>query len=209
VAVKEIAYPFTAAKISELRTGDHVSLAGRVFTGRDRLHKHLFEGGASPIRLKDGALYHCGPVMIRTEGGWAVRAAGPTTSIRQEPYMARIIEQHRVRVIIGKGGMGEATRKACTRHGCVYLQAVGGAATLLAEHVDEVVGVHFLKEFGAADALWELVVSNFRAIVAIDAHGRSLHKRVKTVSRRVLTGVLNGNNGRAATKRRRRKRKSR
>jgi fumarate hydratase class I len=104
--------------------------------------------------------------------------------------MARLIEQHHVRVIIGKGGMGEKTRKACARHGGVYLQAVGGAASVLANNITEVTEVHFLKEFGMADALWSLVVKDLEAVVAIDAQGRSLHKRVQLSSKRALKEVL-------------------
>jgi tartrate/fumarate subfamily iron-sulfur-dependent hydro-lyase beta chain len=182
-------YPFTAAKVRDLKIGQFVKLSGRVFTGRDRLHKYLCEGGGSPVELKDGALYHCGPVAMRKEGVWVIRAAGPTTSMRQEPYMASLIEQHHLRVIIGKGGMGEKTRKACARYGCVYLQAVGGAASVLANSITEVTGVDFVREFGIADALWNLVVKDFEAVVAIDTHGRSLHKRVKLSSKRALREI--------------------
>lgn len=190
VMSKEIEYPFTAAGIRDLKFGQTVSLSGRIFTGRDRLHKHLSEGGKLPVDLKDSAIYHCAPIVQHKEGVWVVRAAGPTTSMRFEPYMAGIIEQHHVRVVIGKGGMGEATRKACIKCGCVYLQAVGGAAALLAESIEQVVGVHFLKEFGAAEALWELVVKNLEAVVTIDARGRSLHKRIKAASKKALKKIL-------------------
>jgi fumarate hydratase class I len=187
---RNLEYPYTVAKIRKLKTGQTVNLSGRVFTGRDRLHKFLSDGGKSPADLTNGALYHCGPVVIRKDGAWLVRAAGPTTSLRQERYMARVIEQHRVRVIIGKGGMGEATRRACARCGCVYLQAVGGAGVVLADTIKQVAGVHFLREFGEAEAMWELVIKGLKAVVAIDAHGRSLHKKVRISSRRALNRVL-------------------
>lgn len=187
---RNLEYPFTVAKIRQLKVGQTVSLSGRIVTGRDRLHRYLWNGGKSPVDLTDGAIYHSGPVVIRKEGAWIVRAAGPTTSMRQEPYMSRIIEQHHVRVIIGKGGMGEATRRTCARLGCVYLQTVGGAGAVLAETVKQVAGVHFLKEFGDAEAMWEFVVKGLKAVVTMDAHGRSLHKKVKISSRRVLTRVL-------------------
>jgi len=183
-------YPFTAAKVAELKLGDKVLVSGVVFTGRDRVHRHLAEGNVCPVNLADAAIYHCGPVMVREDGVWRVRAAGPTTSFRQEPYMARMIERHRLRVIIGKGGMGEATRRACVRHGCVYLQAVGGAASVIAACVNKVGEVHFLKEFGPTEAIWELGVQNLEAVVAIDARGRSLHDRVRAVSRRALRWLL-------------------
>ena len=138
------------------------------------------------MSLRDGAIYHCGPVVVPQGSGWRVVAAGPTTSVREEPYTAKIIAEHGVRVIIGKGGMGEATREACARCGCVYLQAVGGAASLLAQRVVRVDGVFFRDEFGSAEALWQLEVEGFEAIVGMDAHGRDLFDEVKTSSHEVL-----------------------
>jgi len=188
--IKELQYPFTIDQIKDLRVGTRVRLSGRVFTGRDRLHKYLFDGGKCPVDLKDGALYHCGPVMLRNGDGWQVQAAGPTTSIREEPYMARIIEQQRLRVIIGKGGMGEATRKACAQYGCVYLLVVGGAGALLAEKIERVAGVHLLGEFGSAEAMWEFVVKGLEGVVTMDTRGRSLHNRIRLASKRALAGIL-------------------
>lgn len=184
--IRRIEYPFTAEKTLALRLGEITSLSGRIWTGRDRLHRYLFDGGKCPVELRDGAIYHCGPVVLRSDNAWAVRSAGPTTSFRQERYTAKIIESLGVRVIIGKGGMGEATRMACAKHGCVYLQVVGGAAVLQAQSIKEVTGVHFLDEFGPADALWEFIVADFKAVVTMDARGKSLHKRVRTVSKRIL-----------------------
>lgn len=192
----KIEYPFSSAKIRELRAGEMVSVTGRILTGRDRLHRYLYEGGKCPVDIKGGAIYHCGPVVLRKDGVWVVRAAGPTTSIRQEPYMAGIIERLRIRMIIGKGGMGESTRRACMKYGCVYLQAVGGAAAALAENIKRVAGVHMLKEFGQADALWELVVEDFKAVVTMDTHGRSLHRKVQASSKRILKRILNPKDGR-------------
>ncbi len=183
-------YPFTKDQVSTLKVGMLVSLSGRIFSARDRFHKYLFEGGDSPVSLNDGAIYHCGPVVVRRDGKWVVLAAGPTTSIREEPYMASIIEKHGVRLIIGKGGMGSATMKACKKFGCVYLQAVGGAAAVLASRISSVDDVHLMKEFGSAEAVWELIVSDFEAIVAIDSSGKSLNERVKRSSKKVLKSVI-------------------
>jgi fumarate hydratase class I len=129
-------------------------------------------------------------VVLRDGQAWKVQAAGPTTSMRQEPYMPEILKQYRVRLIIGKGGMGEATRKACARYGCAYLQAVGGAGAVIARAVEEVAGVHFIREFGPTEALWELRVKDLPAVVTMDAHGRSLHRRIANASRRVLSALL-------------------
>jgi tartrate/fumarate subfamily iron-sulfur-dependent hydro-lyase beta chain len=189
--MKTLSYPYTEAQVRALLLGEPVALSGLVFTGRDRLHKFLHEGGASPVALRDGALYHCGPVVVPEEGGtWRVVAAGPTTSVREEPYQAGIIARHGVRVVIGKGGMGAATRAACQRHGCVYLQVVGGAAVSLADRIRRVRQVHFLETFGATEALWELEVVGLEAVVAMDAHGHSLYEDVTAHSRRELERLL-------------------
>ena len=188
--IHRLTYPFTREQVAPLQAGDGVRVFGLIYTGRDRLHKHLFEGGASPVSLADGALYHCGPVMIRDGAGWRAMAAGPTTSIREEPYMAAILAAHGVRLVIGKGGMGDATAKACAARGCVYLEAVGGAAQVLASCITRVRGVYFENEFGSAEAMWELEVADFPALVSIDAQGVNLHHRVEHESRRALARLL-------------------
>lgn len=187
----ELIYPFSETAVRALRAGDVVRVRGRVFTGRDRLHKHLAGGGTCPVSLRDGALYHCGPVMARAaDGAWRVVAAGPTTSIREEPYMAEVIARHGVRLIIGKGGMGASTQRACAEHGCAYLQAVGGAAALLAQCVRRVEGVCFLEAFGMAEALWQFEVEGFEAVVGSDSHGGNLFASVEAASRGKLRGLL-------------------
>ncbi|MDP6490879.1 MAG: FumA C-terminus/TtdB family hydratase beta subunit [Kiritimatiellia bacterium] len=188
--IKAIEYPFTEEKTRGLRVGDTVSLSGRVCTGRDRLHQFLAEGGTCPVSLRDGAMYHCGPVVMQEGGKWVVRAAGPTTSIREEPYMADLIKSLGLRVIVGKGGMGEATRLACRDHGCVYLQTVGGAAALLAACIERVDGVHFLAEFGSTEAMWELHLRDLIAVVTMDARGHSLHRTVQRKTRKALNELL-------------------
>lgn len=179
--------------VRSLELGQTLLLSGIVHTGRDRFHKYLHDGGTLPahIDLASSALYHCGPVMVATpEGGWKMVAGGPTTSSREEPYEAEIIERFGLRLIIGKGGMGPATLEACKTHGCVYLQAVGGAATSIAHAVEAVEGVDFLDEFGAAEAMWHLRVKDFPVTVAMDAHGNSLYDRVQTASAAQLASLL-------------------
>lgn len=189
--MKELFYPFTEDVVRGLRAGERVCVTGRIFTGRDRLHKYLAEGHAAPVSLKDGAVYHCGPVITKKEDGtWLVGAAGPTTSIREEPYMAKIIAEQGVRVIIGKGGMGPDTCRACKEHGCVYLQTVGGAAALLAQRIQRVEGVYLLEEFGAAEAVWVFDVVKFEAVVGIDAHGNNLFETVRQESQEALASLL-------------------
>lgn len=177
----ELKTPFSEDKIRALKVRDEVLISGIVFTGRDVVHKYLHEGGKLPaeVNLRDGILYHCGPVVMKDEqGSWKVTAAGPTTSIREEPYQWKVIQDFGLRGVIGKGGMGDKTAAACAQHGCVYLHAVGGAAQVLAECVKRVRSVHFLKEFGAPEAIWEFEVENFPAVVTIDSHGNSLHAEI-------------------------------
>ncbi len=176
-----------------LALGQAITLDGLVHTGRDRLHKFLHEGGDLPpgVDLRTSALYHCGPVMVpEGAGGWRMVAGGPTTSSREEPYEAEVIARFGLRLIIGKGGMGPRTLAACREHGCVYLQAVGGAATSIAAAVERVEGVDFLEAFGAAEAMWHLRVRGFPVTVAMDAHGNSLYDRVAAESAARLRALL-------------------
>jgi len=187
--------PFTEEKIRSLKVGDPVSISGVIFTGRDAVHKYLHEGGALPegVSLKDGIIYHCGPVVVKDAAGeWKVTAAGPTTSIREEPYQGQIIRDFGVRGVIGKGGMGDRTLKACQAHGCVYFHAIGGAAQVLAECVKKVRNVHMLEQFGSPEAIWELEVENFPAFVTMDANGNSLHQEVMAASSAALARNLAG-----------------
>ena len=184
-----LAVPFTEEKIRALKVGDEVGLTGIVFTGRDAVHKYLHDGGELPpeVNLRQGIIYHCGPVVMKDEQGkWTVTAAGPTTSIREEPYQADIIGKFGIRGVIGKGGMGDKTLAACQKFGCVYFHAIGGAAQVLAECIKAVRGVYFMEEFGAPEAIWELEVENFPVVVTMDAHGNSLHRDVMAASQAAL-----------------------
>lgn len=180
--------PLSEADARKLKAGDVVLLSGTVFTGRDAVHKHLFQGNDLPI-LKNGIIYHCGPVVLEEGTNYKVMAAGPTTSIREEPYQDEIIRRFGIKAVIGKGGMGAKTLKACQEHGCVYLHAIGGAAQVYAQCVEKVPNV-YLKQFGSPEAVWEMHVKDFPAVVTMDAHGRSLHAEVADVSKKELQGVL-------------------
>ena len=178
--------------VRSLSVGDEVSVSGIFFTGRDAVHKYLYEGGSLPpaISLEGGVLYHCGPVVMTDETGeWKVTAAGPTTSIREEPYQAKIIERFGIRAIVGKGGMGSKTLQSFRQFGCVYLHAVGGAAQVLAESVVCVRGVYFKEEFGAPEAVWELEVKSFPAVVTMDSRGNSLHELIRAASETALANT--------------------
>lgn len=185
--------PFSEDKIRALKVGDEVAITGTLFTGRDAVHKYLHEGGKLPpeVNLQNGILYHCGPVVIKDEqGNWKCVAAGPTTSIREEPYQWQVIRDFGLRGVIGKGGMGERTLTACKEHGCVYLHAIGGAAQVLAEKIKRVRGVHMMEKFGAPEAIWEFEVEDFPAVVTMDSHGGSLHREVFAASQAELAKHL-------------------
>jgi tartrate/fumarate subfamily iron-sulfur-dependent hydro-lyase beta chain len=165
-----------------LHAGDIVSITGRIVTGRDRMHKFLFNERPSkkqiPFNLEGAIIYHCGPIIKKTRKGFLFVAGGPTTSMRVEIYEHRIISEYGIRGVMGKGGMGKETLDALKANGCVYLNTIGGAGVYLAEKVKRVGGVWKLEEFGMAEAMWLLEVKDFPAIVTMDAHGRSLHEAI-------------------------------
>ncbi len=176
--------PLAESAVRGLEVGDVVLIDGVIHTGRDALHRHLVDHDP-PVDLRGAALFHCGPVALKRDGVWDVSAAGPTTSIREEPYQAEILKRHGVRAVIGKGGMGARTLSALEFCGAVYLSAIGGAAQFYADRVTEVEGVDFL-ELGVPEAMWHLRVRDFPAIVTMDSHGRSLHEAIERESSRAL-----------------------
>jgi fumarate hydratase, class I len=180
---KVLSTPITEEQVRELQVGDVVLISGEMLTGRDAVHAHLMKN-EPPVDLHGAALYHCGPVVLKN-GDYRITAAGPTTSIREEPYQGDIIKRYGVRAVIGKGGMGAKTLAAMKEHGAVYLNAIGGAAQYYAKCIDEVLDVKLL-EFGIPEAMWRLRVTDFPAIVTMDAHGNSLHADVEKASAAVL-----------------------
>jgi fumarate hydratase class I len=188
-SAKQISAPLDELTARSLHAGDIVLLTGVLHTGRDEVHKFLHKGG-DIASLKGATIYHCGPVIIDKAGERKVIAAGPTTSIREEPYQADVIKNYGVRAVIGKGGMGSKTLAALREHGCVYLHAVGGAAQIYAKCIERVLGVHMLDRFGSPEAVWELQVKDFPVVVTMDSHGVSLHEQVERDSRSNLVKSL-------------------
>ncbi len=176
--------PISEDQIRSLKVGDVVLLNGMLHMGRDVLHHHLVSHD-SPVDLRGGAIYHCGPVMLKEGAKWEVKAAGPTTSIREEPYQGDIIRKFGVRAVIGKGGMGPKTLAALKEVGAVYFSAIGGAAQYYSNCITEVAGVDFI-EFGIPEAMWHVKVKDFPVIVTMDAHGNSLHADVDKASAKEL-----------------------
>jgi tartrate/fumarate subfamily iron-sulfur-dependent hydro-lyase beta chain len=197
MATVRLQTPLDEATVRSLKAGDDVLISGTLYTGRDAVHKYLASGGALPagLDLTGGIIYHCGPVVIeKAEDGkrsFTVTAAGPTTSIREEPYQAGLIERYGLRGVIGKGGMGLKTLSACRDHGAVYLHAIGGAAQVYADCIVSVDDV-YLEEFGSPEAIWVLTVKDFPAIVTMDSHGNSLHEDIQSDSLAKLKAALGG-----------------
>lgn len=202
----KLTVPITEDQIRKLKIGDQVLLSGVIFTGRDAAHKYMkdnFIAGTCPPAekttyeilkkgLAGGVIYHCGPVVRkRDDGKYEFVAAGPTTSIREEPYEADVFKHFQVRAVIGKGGMGPRTLEGCRQSGAVYLHAIGGAATLIAGSVKEVVNVHKL-DFGVPEAFWEIRVEDFPCVVTMDSHGQSLHDQVLKDSEQRFQKLLAG-----------------
>jgi fumarate hydratase class I len=179
--VRQLKFPLAEPVVRELRAGEPVELSGAILTARLSGHRYLLDQEPPLLRelLHNGAIYHCGPVVrkMKRKEEWKIVAAGPSASIHLEEYTAGVIARYGVRAVIGSGGMGPRTLQACQQHGAVYLAAAGGAAALLADTVVKVNGVSKL-DFGIPEALWELEIRHFPALVAMDSHGESLYERV-------------------------------
>jgi fumarate hydratase class I len=179
--------PLTEEKVRSLKVGDVVLINGLIYTGRDEAHAHLLKK-SSPVNLQGAVLYHCGPVALKEGDTWKIKAAGPTTSIREEPYQGDVIGRYGVRAVMGKGGMGKKTLEALKEYGAVYLNAIGGAAQYYARAIARVEGVSLL-ELGVPEAMWHLQVKDLMALVTMDAHGNSLHANVEQESGEALEAV--------------------
>jgi len=176
--------PISEETIRSLNVGDVVSIHGMMYTGRDKLHKHLIdqEGNDCPVDLNGQVIYHCGPVVAKQDDdSWVVKAAGPTTSARCEPYQGDVMKRYGLRAALGKGGLGEKTRAALQEHGAVYLNGIGGAAQFHADTIKKIHGVDYL-DFGIPEAMWHMEVDGFLAVVTMDSKGNSIHKDVEKSS---------------------------
>ncbi len=189
----ELKLPADEKTIRDIRVGANLELTGRMITGRDAAHTWLideFRKEVAPF-MKDSVIYHCGPVVAENDDGtYDFVAAGPTTSIREEPYQADVIGRYGLRGVIGKGGMGAKTLAGLDEHGAVYLHAVGGAAQVLARAIPRVERVFMLEEFGIPEALWVINVERFPVMVTMDSHGGSLHAEVEERSQAKLRELL-------------------
>lgn len=187
-----IRLPVSANEIRKLKVGDEVLLSGRIVTARDMAHKYMVEKKPGFLHevLNGSVIYHCGPIVKQTRGKYEIVSAGPTTSIREEPYQGKVIRLYKVRGVIGKGGMGPQTSQALQKHGAVYFSATGGLAAVLADAIKNVEDVYMLKEFGVPEALWVLNVEGLPLVVTMDSHGRSLHDEILETSRAVFEKLI-------------------
>jgi len=192
MAVTRIQSPLDEKTVRRLKCGERVLVSGLIVTGRDQAHAYLASGAEPPIDLAGMVLYHCGPAAVQDVQGWRVTAAGPTTSLREEPYQAGLIERFRIGAVMGKGGMGPATLQALQAYGCVYLHVTGGAAQYLARCIRAVKEVHLLERFGQPEAMWVLEVRDLPSLVTMDSHGESLHAAVEQESARNFKALLGG-----------------
>lgn len=185
--------PISEDDIRKLKVGDEVLLSGVIVTARDQAHKLMVDEKPDFIRedLKESVIYHCGPVVKKDDSGkWSFVSAGPTTSIREEPYQADVICEYGVRGVIGKGGMAAKTAEGLKKYGAVYFHAIGGAGTLIAFAVKNVKTVYKLEEFGTPEAFWVIEVEDFPLVVTMDSHGGSLHKEILEKSTKIAKDIL-------------------
>ena len=204
--MRELTIPFSDEAVHSLKVGDPVELSGVMITGRDAAHKWMVDTFIKKTRplqgddlevyeairpiLSGSLIYHCGPVVAGLDThAYRFVAAGPTTSIREEPYQGDVMRHFNVKGVIGKGGMGARTLAACQEVPGVYLHAIGGEASLIAQTVKRVLGVYKL-DFGVPEAMWVIEVENFPAVVTMDAHGGSLHAEIEKQSGAVLEKLL-------------------
>ncbi len=184
--------PVAEEEIRRLKAGDEVQITGIIVTGRDAAHKYLVENDDVELKkvLSGTFIYHCGPIVVKENNEYVFKAAGPTTSIREEPYQAEVIRKYGLRGAIGKGGMGKKTLEGLKDYGAVYLHAVGGAAVYIGERIKKVLNVYKLEEFGVPEALWVLEVERFPAVVTMDSSGKSLHEDIYNDSFKEYRDIL-------------------
>ncbi len=190
----ELRFPLSDRSVlRELSVGDVVWVSGVVYTARDLAHRRISEllrrGSRPPFDLRNGAVFHAGPIARKLDSTWIIVSIGPTTSARMDAYAYDIASGTGVAAFIGKGGMGPNARRACRELGVVYLEAIGGTASLLTKSVKKVVDVHWL-DLGMPEAVWVLEVERLGpCIVAIDCMGRDIHEEVLSRARAVSKEV--------------------
>jgi L(+)-tartrate dehydratase beta subunit len=172
---KLLSLPLCDNDISDLRTGDVIFLSGTLVTGRDEVYKRVTEEGMPfPVDLNGMAIYHAGPIVREAQAQYEIVSIGPTSSIRMEKWAADFIEKTKVKVMIGKGGMGEKTASACRQYGTVHCVYPGGCAVLGVRQINKIESVYW-HELGMAECIWVMKTCEFGPlIVSIDTQGNNL-----------------------------------
>jgi tartrate/fumarate subfamily iron-sulfur-dependent hydro-lyase beta chain len=172
--------PLTDNEVKNLKIGDIIYLSGTIFTARDEAHHMMLHTEKLPFEPSEMGLYHCGPLMKKTKKGWQVISAGPTTSSRMEIFEDEFLKRFNIKIIIGKGGMGEKTQKALRKYICVYTSYTGGAGALAADKVEKVKDVYWYDKLGMPEAVWIFDVKEYGPlVVAMDAKGNSIYRNMK------------------------------
>jgi len=183
MAVYKLKTPISEDDVRKLKANDVLYVSGTIVTARDQAHRRALEyfkeGKALPVNLEGLAVFHCGPVVAKEGDKWVAVAAGPTTSTRMDIFEDEFIKDFKVRVVIGKGGMGKRTTDAMQKYGAVYGAFTGGAAVLAARAIKSVKSVEWF-DLGVPEAMWIFEVEEFGPLaVAIDSHGNNLFTDVQ------------------------------
>ncbi len=173
----QLTTPLKEGDVEKLRVGDIVTISGKIATARDKVYARVINGKKLPVDVHGSVIYHCGPLAKRTNKGWKIISAGPTTSARMDLMQVEFVKRTGVRGLIGKGGVGEDVAKNLAKLGCVYLAYTGGAGALAASQVEGVENVLW-KQLGP-EAIWVLRVKDFGPmVVAVDTQGNNLFAQI-------------------------------
>ena len=178
---KVLVTPVSAEDLADIKIGDIVYLDGDLMTCRDVAHRRLVEEGRPlPVDVKDAAIFHAGPIIRPLEDDkFEMVSVGPTTSMRMEKFEYEFVQKSGVRVIVGKGGMGPNTERACKEFGAIHCVFPAGCAVVAATEVQRIVEHHW-DELGMPETLWCCKVKEFGPlIVSIDANGDNLFEKNK------------------------------
>ena len=178
---KILTTPISLEDIKNIHAGDIVYLTGHITTCRDVAHRRLVEYGRElPVDIRNGAILHAGPIVRELEKNqYEMISVGPTTSMRMEKFEYEFVKHTGVRIIVGKGGMGPETQRACQEFGALHLVFPAGNAVLAATEVEEIEQANW-KELGMPETLWTCRVKEFGPlIVSIDTHGRNYFEEKK------------------------------
>ena len=177
---KVLTTPLSREDIMDIHVGDVIYLSGHIVTCRDVAHRRLVEYGRElPVDVRGGAILHAGPIVRQNGDGYEIVSVGPTTSMRMEKFEKEFIRQTGVRIIVGKGDMGQETMDACREYGAIHCVFPAGCAVVAATEVEEIERAEWM-DLGMPETLWLCRIREFGPlVVSIDAHGRNLFEENK------------------------------